>query len=204
MSQFKIIKTPIDGLVVIEPAESGVVNPLLEGIPTEEFMAELKLTEPEMFVEEQRYQYRRGVLCGLHFQPKHYQAKLVGVTAGRILDVAVDLRAGSRTYGASHSVLMTPENGRMLYIPPCFAHGFLTAESDTEVVCKYSVPHNANEELAIIYDDQTLLIDWQFERLAVDEKRILMSQKDKKAAYFRLYNPNALWVKRRKPLVRPK
>lgn len=200
MSLFKITPTPIDGLLLIEPKLKGDKNPLLEGMLSEKILAQLSQESP--FVEEQRYQYRRGVLCGLHFQPKHYQAKLVGVTAGRIMDVAVDLRAGSRTYGASHSVLMTPENGRMLYIPPRFAHGFLTLENDTEVVCKYSVEHDPNGELGIIYDDQILMIDWQFERHEIDEKRIILSPRDKKAAYFRLYNPNALWEKKRKPLIR--
>ena len=102
-----------------------------------------------------------GVLRGLHFQrPPHAQAKLVRCVLGRIWDVAVDIRAGSPTYGRWAGAELTAENGRQLYVPAGFAHGFVTLEPDTEVEYKVSAFYDRDSEGGLIWNDPALDLPW--------------------------------------------
>lgn len=104
---------------------------------------------------------RVGTVRGIHFQaPPHAQAKLVRCLRGRILDVAVDLRAGSPTYGRWLGAELDPDNGEQLFIPVGFAHGFMTLEPDTEVAYKVSAFYEPGAEGGVRWDDPDLAISW--------------------------------------------
>jgi dTDP-4-dehydrorhamnose 3,5-epimerase len=117
---------------------------------------------------------RRGTIRGLHFQrTPHAQAKLVRVNRGRILDVAVDLRRSSTTYGKYVAVELSRENWAQLYLPVGFAHGFCTLEADTEVVYKISSPYAPEAEAGILWSDPSLAIAWP-----VNPQDVTVSDKD--------------------------
>lgn len=102
-----------------------------------------------------------GVLRGLHFQrPPYAQAKLVRCLKGRIWDVAVDVRAGSPTFGRSVSATLTAEGGEQLYVPEGFAHGFVTLDPDTEVAYKVSALYAPHADAGIAWDDPALGLEW--------------------------------------------
>ncbi len=116
----------------------------------------------EEFVQD-NHSYSRpvGTIRGIHFQaPPHAQAKLVRCSRGRIMDYAVDLRAGSPTYGAHVAVELSAENGDQLYVPVGFGHGFVTLEPDTEVIYKVSDVYAPETDGGIRWDCPTIGIDW--------------------------------------------
>jgi len=117
-----------------------------------------------------------GTLRGLHFQsPPFAQDKLVRVTRGRILDVAVDIRASSPSFGRHVAVELSAENWRQLLVPVGFAHGFVTLEPDTEVLYKVTAPYAPDNDHGLAFDDPALGVDW---RLPLSE--LTLSDKDRK------------------------
>ncbi|MGL5050057.1 MAG: dTDP-4-dehydrorhamnose 3,5-epimerase [Fusobacteriaceae bacterium] len=121
-----------------------------------------------------------GVLRGLHFQVKNPQAKLVRVLNGEILDLAIDLRADSKTFGAIYKVVLSRDNGKMLYIPEGFAHGFLSLSSDAEVEYYCSDYYSPEHESGIIWNDKDLAIDYELEAYGLTLEDLIISEKDKK------------------------
>ncbi len=116
------------------------------------------------------------VLRGLHFQkPPHAQAKLIRVLSGAIFDVAVDIRKGSPTFGKWVGEHLTADNGRQLFVPEGFAHGFVTLEPDTEVAYKVSSLYAPESDAGIAWNDPEIAIDWQ---TSVDN--VILSAKDEK------------------------
>lgn len=131
------------------------------------------------FVQDNLSKSQKGVVRGLHFQkPPYAQGKLVKVIKGAVLDVAVDLRPSSETYGQHFSILLSEENKTQLYIPPGFAHGFSTLEENTIFSYKCTNNYHKESEDAIIWNDETLNIDWKIESP-------IISDKDKMAGSFK-------------------
>jgi len=121
------------------------------------------LNQDIKFVQDNESKSSKGVLRGLHFQKgKFAQAKLVRVIKGIVLDVVVDIRPSSRTFGESFSIELSEENKLQLFIPRGFAHGFLTLEDDTIFAYKCDNYYNKDFESGIIYNDKDLAIDWKF------------------------------------------
>ncbi len=123
---------------------------------------------------------KRGTLRGLHFQlPPFDQGKLVRVTRGKVLDIAVDIRTGSPTFGEHVSVELSSENWHQLWIPPGFAHAFLTLEDATEFCYKVTNYYAPAFDSGFRFDDPTFNIDW-----GMDHGEMTLSDKDKHLGYF--------------------
>lgn len=132
------------------------------------------------FVQDNESKSNRGVLRGLHFQRGQFaQAKLVRVIRGKALDVVVDIRKGSPTFGKTFSLLLSGANQKQLFLPRGFAHGFSVLEDDTIFSYKCDNYYNKTSESGIIYNDPDLNIDWMLE-----ENEILLSEKDKELSNF--------------------
>lgn len=173
-----IIPTAIEGVVVLEPRvfadERGY---FLESFRASEFEQKVGSV---CFVQENESRSVAGVVRGLHFQkPPHAQAKLVRVVQGAVLDIAVDLRYGSPTYGQHVAVELTAENHRQLFIPRGFAHGFSVLSDVAVFQYKCDNYYAPQSEGAIAWDDPDLAIDW---RIPVQQR--ILSAKD--AAHPRL------------------
>ncbi|MDN3644270.1 dTDP-4-dehydrorhamnose 3,5-epimerase [Lutimonas halocynthiae] len=125
----------------------------------------------DKFVQDNESESHKNVLRGLHFQlPPHAQSKLIRVIKGSILDIAVDLRKDSSTYGKHFKHILSGENKKQLYIPIGFAHGFLSLEDNTILNYKCSDYYNANAEASILWNDPDLAIDWGVENPILAEK----------------------------------
>lgn len=175
---FKFSYTPIEGLVVIEPTVYGDDRGYFMERFRESDYAEAGI--PTRFVQENESMSARAVLRGLHFQRTEPQAKLVRVVSGALLDVAVDLREGSATYGKWHAELLSAKNCRQMFIPEGFAHGFLALENDTRLNYKCSRYYAPQDEDGIAWNDPTLAIDWQLERWGIELSELIISEKDRK------------------------
>ena len=124
----------------------------------------------EDFVQDNQSFSKKGVLRGLHFQTAPFaQGKLVRVISGAVMDVAVDIRPDSPTFGQYQSFILTGENKKMVYVPEGFAHGFVTLE-DAVFTYKCTNVYNKQSEGGIIYNDPELNIDWGIENPLVSEK----------------------------------
>jgi dTDP-4-dehydrorhamnose 3,5-epimerase len=123
------------------------------------------------FIQDNQSLSHRGVLRGLHFQsPPFAQGKLVRVITGAVLDVAVDIRKNSPTYGEHVTIELTEENKTMFYIPPGFAHGFATLRDNTIFSYKCTQTYHKESEGTVLWNDSDLKIDWQLENPLLSEK----------------------------------
>jgi dTDP-4-dehydrorhamnose 3,5-epimerase len=168
----EIIKTPIEGLLVIRPKIFGDDRGhFFESWSKESF------TKNGMdldFVQDNQSLSSKGVLRGLHFQnPPFAQGKLVRVIKGIVLDVAVDIRKDSPTYGQHFSIKLSEKNKTIFWIPPGFAHGFVTLEDDTFFTYKCTGVYNKESEGALLWSDKDLNIDWGVENPLVSDKDLV-------------------------------
>ena len=168
-----IIKTDIEGVVIIEPRvfedERGY---FFESFTERNFAAEVGEYH---FVQDNEAKSSYGVVRGLHFQlPPHAQSKLVRVAKGRVLDVAVDIRTSSPTFGKYVAVELSDENHRQVFIPKGFAHGYAVLSDEAVVEYKCDDYYAPECEGAIAWDDAELAIDWQ-----IPADKIILSAKDR-------------------------
>ena len=123
------------------------------------------------FVQDNQSMSQKGVVRGLHFQaPPHAQGKLVRVINGSVLDVVLDIRKGSPTFGQTHSVLLTEKNKKLFWIPAGFAHGFSTLENNTVFAYKCTEVYNKPSEGCVLWNDKDLGIDWGVSDALVSDK----------------------------------
>ena len=137
------------------------------------------------FVQDNQSYSHKGILRGLHFQTGMFsQAKLVRVIKGSVIDVAVDLRRNSATYGKHFSIELNDKNNLMFYIPLGFAHGFIALEDHTIFVYKCTAPYNKQSEGGIIWNDSTLAINWGGVNPIISPKDGLLPAFDPKKCFF--------------------
>ena len=158
MGQIKVTKAPIEGLYVIEPSVHGDARGYFMETYNQKDMLEAGLDLD--FVQDNQSMSKKGVLRGLHFQKQYPQGKLVRVIRGRVFDVAVDLRAGSDTYGQWYGVELTQENKKQFYISEGFAHGFLVLSEAAEFAYKVTDFYHPGDEGGLIYNDPEINIQW--------------------------------------------
>ncbi len=175
---FQFERTSIEGLILVKPK---VFNDG-RGFFVEEYKKS-DFTKAGInidFTQDNHSKSSRGVLRGLHFQKDPYaQAKLVRCIKGKVWDVAVDLRAGSATFGKWLGFELSEENFNMLFIPEGFAHGFLTLSQEAEIFYKCSKEYSPQYDSGVRYDDPTLNISWPL-------KEVIISDKDKKLPFLEL------------------
>jgi dTDP-4-dehydrorhamnose 3,5-epimerase len=169
-----IITTPIEGLLIIEPQVFKDARGYFVETYNEKRYKEAGIDT--VFVQDNQSCSSYGVVRGLHFQrPPYTQAKLVCCTVGRVLDVAVDLRAGSKTYGQWLGVELTQDNHRQFFIPKGFAHGFSVLSEQAIFTYKCDNLYHPEADGGLLLSDPGLAIDWQ-----VPEQLRIISDKDKK------------------------
>ncbi len=168
------IATKLEGCYIIEPK---IINDdrgyFMESFNENTFQK--GIGQAIHFVQDNQSFSSKGVLRGLHYQVgEHSQAKLVRVLSGEVLDVAVDIRPNSKTFGEYVSVLLTADNQTQFFVPRGFAHGFLVLSDTATFFYKCDNFYNKESEGGIIYNDKTLNIDWGF-----SENELIISEKDK-------------------------
>jgi dTDP-4-dehydrorhamnose 3,5-epimerase len=171
----QVIATEIAEVKEIRPVRHRDPRGFFSEIFREELLRQHGIDVP-LVQENHSLSVDRGVVRGLHFQtPPMGQAKLVRVGAGSVLDVAVDIRAGSPTYGRHVAVVLTAAEGNQLFVPEGFAHGFCTLEPNTEVFYKVSRYYSREHDLGLLWNDPLLRIAWP-----VPEAGALLSDKDRR------------------------
>ena len=169
-----IIETPIKDLLVIDPKLWKDARGYFYESYSAKFFADNNINA--VFVQDNQSFSQKGTLRGLHAQaPPFAQGKLVRVIQGSVIDVAVDIRKHSPTYGQHFSVGLTAENHKQLWVPPGFLHGFLTLEDNTIFSYKVTNYYDKNSEIGIVWDDPNLNINWNEQ---LDKTELLLSDKD--------------------------
>ena len=173
-----VIKTDIEGVVIIEPRVFGDARGyFFESYNARDFAEVADVT----FVQDNESRSCYGVVRGLHFQrPPYAQSKLVRVVEGRVLDVAVDIRKGSPTYGRYVATELSADNHRQFYLPQGMAHGFAVLSDSAVFQYKCDNLYHPESEGAIAWDDPTLAIDWQ-----VPADKVILSDKDRHHPLFK-------------------
>lgn len=178
--QMEITKTKLEGVFIIEPKIFGDDR----GYFTETFRQDLlekKIGHTLNFVQDNESKSSLGVFRGLHYQlPPFSQTKLVRVIQGSVLDVAVDIRKGSPTFGEHIVVELSEENKKQLFVPRGFAHGFVVTSDVAIFSYKVDNYYSPEHDRGIMYNDADLAIDW-----SLDTGKLLLSEKDRKQPWFK-------------------
>lgn len=169
-----VVSTEIEGVYIIEPQVFGDERGyFFESFNAKHFYAQTGIEVT--FVQDNESRSRKGVLRGLHFQREpHAQAKLVRVVQGRVLDVAVDIRKDSSTFGKYIAVELSGDNKRQLFIPKGFAHGYVVLEDNTVFQYKCDEYYHPESEDGIAWNDPQLGIEW-----GIHESEVILSEKDR-------------------------
>ncbi len=175
----KVVKTLIEDLLIIEPEVFGDSR----GYFFESFNLN-KFNDIGLhfnFIQDNEAKSSKGVLRGLHFQkPPFGQTKLIRVISGEILDVVVDLRKSSKTYGNTFTIILNDENKKQLLVPKGFAHGYLVLSEEAVVIYKVDEKYMPNHEDGILWNDETLQIEWKLNGL-----NTILSKKDTMLSNFK-------------------
>lgn len=177
MNTLKKIETSLPGVFVLEPRVFGDERGFFLESYNRQMMADAGINED--FVQDNHSLSSRNVLRGLHYQLTNPQGKLVRVALGEILDVAVDMRRSSATFGRWEAVRLSGENKRMLWIPAGFAHGFRVLSSEAHVLYKATDFYAPEHERTLAWSDPDLNIDWEL------EGEPMVSAKDQRGVAFR-------------------
>ena len=175
----KVIETKIPDVKIIEPQVFGDERGFFMETWQQKKFEELVTGQPTSFVQDNHSKSSKGILRGLHYQTKNTQGKLVRVVSGEVFDVAVDVRKDSPTFGEWVGVYLSAENKRQLWIPEGFAHGFYVTTDEAEFVYKCTNYYNPAFEESIVWNDQTLNIEWPL------QGEPLLSDKDKNGFNFK-------------------
>ena len=174
----KYINTNIEGLTIIEPKIFGDHRGYF--LETYNQKKNEEIFGGVLFIQDNESKSTKGVLRGLHFQkPPFEQAKLVRCIEGEVLDVAVDIRKKSPTYGEHFSIILSGKNKRQLFIPRGFAHGFVVLSETATFAYKVDNSYSPEHEDGIMWNDPSLAIDWE-----IDTQNIKLSDKDKNFSSF--------------------
>lgn len=170
----RVVNTDIEGVVIIEPEVFGDSRGyFMESYSQRAFDSEVASVN---FVQDNRSYSRYGVVRGLHYQREPYaQSKLVSCVVGKVLDVAVDIREGSATYGKHVAVELSAENHRQLFIPKGFAHGFAVLSEEALFEYKCDEFYHPEAECGIAWNDPNIGIDWR-----LPKEDVILSAKDEK------------------------
>ena len=184
--KFERIETEIKDLIIIKPKVfEDSRGFFLESYNYNDFK---ELGINNIFVQDNHSKSSKGVLRGMHLQKNDdAQAKLVRVLKGAVLDIAVDLRKDSETFGKYVAVRLDDRNKLMSFIPRGFAHGFLTLEDDTEFFYKCDNFYAPKSEEGLIWKDEDLKINWNFNEYGIKIEDLIISEKDKKNKSFKQY-----------------
>lgn len=164
-----VIKTKLDGCVIIEPKVFGDERGFfLETFQAERYVSEAGITLP--FVQDNHSRSSKSVLRGLHFQRTKPQGKLVRVVRGQVYDVAVDIREGSPTYGQWEGMILSEENKTQLWVPPGFAHGFVVLSDTADFEYKCTDYYDPSDEGSILWNDSDLDITWPIDNPILSNK----------------------------------
>ena len=165
----EVIKTKIKGLLIVEPQVFGDERGFFLETYNQEKYKEAGIKYD--FVQDNLSKSAKGVLRGLHYQVNPYaQGKLIQVIQGAVLDVAVDIRFGSPTFGQHVSVELNEKNKKQFWVPPGFAHGFISLENNTIFSYKCAGLYSPESERGIAWNDSDLNIDWKIKNPTVSEK----------------------------------
>lgn len=179
----EVIKTEIEGVLILEPHVFGDNRGyFFESFNTREFAEKTGLDIS--FVQDNESKSCYGVLRGLHFQkPPYTQSKLVRCVKGAVLDVAVDIRKGSPTYGQHVAVELTEDNHRQFFVPRGFAHGFAVLSETAVFQYKCDDFYHPEAEGAIMWNDPDIAINWP-----IPAEEVILSEKDKKHPLFKAFD----------------
>ena len=156
---YVVTETKLPGVLILEPKVFGDPRGFFfESFNAKEFRSATDLDIA--FVQDNHSKSAKGVLRGLHYQIRHPQGKLVRVVAGAVFDVAVDIRRGSPHFGKWAGVMLSAENKRQFWIPPGFAHGFLSLADGVEFLYKATDYYYPEHERSILWSDETIAIEW--------------------------------------------
>ena len=171
--RMKVVKTDIEGVLIIEPDVFGDCRGyFMESFSQRKFSEQVA---DVTFVQDNESKSSYGVVRGLHFQkPPHTQSKLVRVVSGRVLDVAVDIRKGSPTFGKHVAVELSGDNHRQIFIPKGFAHGFAVLSGEAVFQYKCDAFYAPDSEGAIAWNDPEIGVDWR-----IPEDKVMLSAKDR-------------------------
>jgi len=180
-------ETKLSGVKIIEPKVFGDSRGyFMEVFSKDRYQKEAGISD--IFVQDNLSNSKKGTLRGLHYQLKHHQGKLVSVVQGEVLDVAVDIRKGSKTFGQWESVILNDQNHWQFYIPPGFAHGFYVLSDDAIFAYKCTDYYDPRDSYGICWNDESIAIDWSLTARTTP----ILSEKDQQLSRLKDIFPSQL------------